>query len=91
VPPPCGSCPKIPKGERPHPSNAVELTDANYQAYAHYKRCQAVGRFPVDGTVERNAGLIRMVEDQVGQIEEQRNLNTLAASMMAAAVLRGRR
>ena len=32
-------------------------------AYRHYMECKAVGRFPDDPIVRRNAGIIRRIED----------------------------
>lgn len=51
-----------PKGT---PENSRSLTPKNWQAYEHYKRCKAVGRFPRDGIVERNAGIINDAEQTV--------------------------
>ena len=56
--PPCSTCPKIPKG-RPHvPDSAVELNSRNYKAYQHWKECRAVGQFPDDAIVRRNASVM---------------------------------
>jgi hypothetical protein len=57
TPTPCHKCPK---GPTPFEK---ELTPQNLAALRHYQECKATGRFPVDAVVERNAGLIRMVED----------------------------
>ena len=74
--PPCRWCPKIPANAVQIPKNAVELSERNAVAYMHYRRCKAVGRFPVDAIVERNAALILSIEEEVaadrarmGQIE----------------------
>lgn len=62
--PPCYSCPKIPEhGDGARPGLAVELTDRNWEAYSHYLECKAVGSFPDDPIVRRNAAIIRSVED----------------------------
>ena len=37
----------------------------NELAYTHYLECKAVGSFPDDPIVRRNASLIRSVEDAV--------------------------
>ena len=68
-PTPCRFCPKIPKGQEPKPENAVELTMRNWQAYQHYLECKAVGAFPDDPIVRRNAMLIRQVEDSARRME----------------------
>ncbi len=88
IPTPCHACPKIPTGARPHPANAIELTDDNYRVYLHYQRCKAVGRFPEDPIVEHNAGLIRTVEDCVARDEQTKLVNGIWAAAMAAAVTR---
>lgn len=67
---PCRICPKIPRssvpaGQQPGPHHAVELTPQNLQAYWHYLECKAVGCFPADPIVRRNAALIRLVEDDL--------------------------
>lgn len=69
TPTPCAWCPKIPPGERPVPANAVELSDKSTAAYAHYLECRAVGDFPRDAIVLRNAGLIRHAEDAAERVE----------------------
>lgn len=80
-PTPCWCCPKIPPGEEPCPATgrANELTDANWMAWLHYQRCRAVGKFPEDELVERNAGLIRMVEEQVARDRAGEPMTVLAA------------
>jgi len=74
---PCRQCPKIPPGVEPRPEHAVELSERNQQAYWHYLRSKAVGRFPRDPIVERNAGLIRMVEDEVSREREAAQIGVL--------------
>lgn len=60
-PPPCmvlsASCPK---GK---PDGMSELTARNWRAYQHYLECKAVGSFPDDAIVRRNARYIRQAED----------------------------
>jgi hypothetical protein len=91
TPTPCGVCPKIPRGQQPHPSNAIELTDAHYRAFVHYQRCKATGRFPADRIVERNAGILRTVEEQVAREEQGRLLTGVVAAVQAAVLTRGMR
>jgi len=50
-----------PKGT---PENQTDLNDRNRQAYQHYLECRAVGSFPDDQIVRRNAALIRAEEDR---------------------------
>lgn len=77
---PCRICPKIPHGEEPAPENAVELSDKNRAAYWHYLQCKGVGQWPDDPIVRRNAGIIRMVEDDVDR--QQRDLVPLLLAML---------
>ena len=49
-----------PKGT---PEDSRALTDTNWQAYQHYCECRAVGQFPDDPIVRRNAALIREAAD----------------------------
>jgi hypothetical protein len=79
--PPCHWCPKIPKGTPPRPENAVELSPKNMAAYLHYLECRAVGQFPADPIVRRNAAAIRHVEDvakEVGAIQGSNALLLMA-------------
>ncbi len=64
-PPPCGTCPKIPK-DAPvkHWDHAVQLSDKNWRAYQYYLECRAVGQFPDDAIVRRNARIIRAIQDE---------------------------
>lgn len=61
MPPPCRvkeiGCPKG------TPEKNRELSPKNRQAYEHYLQCKAVGKFPEDAIVYRNAGIIRRIED----------------------------
>ncbi len=67
VPTPCFKCPKIPVGMAPDRQNAVELTDRNFAAYVHYLECRAVGQFPADPIVRRNARILRAIQDEADQ------------------------
>lgn len=59
-PPPCRTQRGCPNGT---PEEPRRLTEQNQQAYDHYKECQAVGVFPDDSIVKRNAAIIRDAED----------------------------
>jgi hypothetical protein len=61
---PCQWCPKIPAGEKPEPSSAVEISPKNASAYRHYKECRAIGVFPDDPIVRRNATIIYEIEKE---------------------------
>ncbi len=83
TPLPCGTCPKIPHGEPPSPLSAQELTEQNAQAYQHYLECRAVGQWPDDALVRRNASFIRQVEDQVAQNRSGQKLDLIASLLTA--------
>lgn len=51
-----------PKGT---PEASKSLSERNRKAYLHYRMCRAVGRFPADPIVERNAMIIRTIEDAI--------------------------
>lgn len=88
-PTPCFVCPKIPSGMPATPETGMkfELSLQNWLAWRHYCECQATGDFPKDGdgeldpVVKRNAGVIRMVEEQV-----RRQTQADAASRLLSAV-----
>jgi hypothetical protein len=84
---PCPSCPKIhrdaPARTRVH---ADEMTPRNRQAFWHYRQCKAVGIFPDDPVVRRNAAVVAEVIDLVNQ-KRQDELNVLLLGVLA----RGRR
>jgi hypothetical protein len=79
---PCWKCPKIPRDaparERRY---AEELSLRNQQALRHYRECAAVGSFPDDPIVRRNAALIREVIEAVA-------LNRMDALITSLAMLR---
>jgi hypothetical protein len=63
----CYDCPKIPDGMGKVSNNAIEPSDRHWQAYEFHLRCRAVGRFPVDNIVERNA----VIFEEVIRIRDQ--------------------
>ena len=71
--PPCSWCPKIPPGDEPVPANAQDLSEKNLAALLHYRECRAVGEFPADGIVARNAALIRAAEDAAERVTQVRS------------------
>lgn len=68
--PPCraklGACPKG------TPENPKSLSEKNVAAFRHYLECKAVGDFPNDAVVRRNAGIIRFTEDGCSELQAQR-------------------
>lgn len=83
--PPCNRCPKIPKGSPPRPESAVVLSERNLAAYWHYKQCKAVGSFPDDPIVQRNAAIIRELEDQARMENESLITRIIAQSIFHGA------
>lgn len=74
APTPCSWCPKqpadVPDWERT-PGTAQDLSERNWQAYRHYLECKAVGHFPDDPIVRRNAMVIaaaEKVEERIAQL-----------------------
>ena len=65
-----------PKGT---PENPRNLLLCNELAYEHYRECRAVGEFPDDPIVRRNAAIIRAVEDEI----ELRKVNEFRHTMIA--------
>lgn len=79
--PPCSFCPKQPPtvSERDRtPLTAEDLSEKNWQAYQHYQECKAVGEFPDDDIVRRNAAIIARAEKAVDQMTQ---LNTALLSL----------
>lgn len=65
---PCATCPKIPpEAPQRNAAYALEMSERNWLAWRHNRECAAVGRFPDDPIVRRNAAAIaevlRRVED----------------------------
>ena len=62
------TCPPVCRTEKGCPKGTPEkqrsLNPENQLCYEHYRECKAVGQFPDDPVVRRNAGLIRDVEDR---------------------------
>lgn len=48
---------------------SLALSVKNQRAFRHYRECVAVGEFPNDGIVRRNAAIIRGVEDSVRDLK----------------------
>lgn len=58
--PPC----RQPKGcAKGTPEKTVGLWPENVMCYEHYLECKAVGQFPDDAVIKRNAAVIRDVEE----------------------------
>lgn len=74
-----------PKGT---PEDDRGLNAENCDAYGHYLQCKAVGQFPRDAIVMRNAGIIRQAEDDFQRMREREVVEvvTLLASRAMAGV-----
>ncbi len=64
-------CPKV------SPESNSSLTPENQLAYQHYLECRAVGQFPDDAVVRRNAATIRQVEEMIEQINSNKLVQSL--------------
>ena len=65
---PCFKCPKGKEDGVPHPEK--DLSETSWQVYQHYLECRAVGRFPDDHLVRRDAAIIRAAEDHAERTRE---------------------
>ena len=86
---PCWECPKIPPGApKCIRRYAQEPTDRTRAVLAHYLECRAVGQWPDDPIVRRNAAIIRGIMDQV----EANRIEGLAeaVTMVATLAMKGR-
>ena len=68
-PAPCRTDKGCPKGT---PEKPRALNELNQLRYEHYLECRAVGKFPEDPLVIRNAVLIQSIEDEVKSSEERK-------------------
>lgn len=80
VPTPC-DMPKMgcAKG---HYDKQKTLNQRNRMAYQHYKECSAVGQFPDDSVVRRNAAIIRELEANYERDESYRMMSHVAMVSM---------
>ena len=62
VKPPCGYSRGCVKEA---PESNIALTEQNLQAWRYIRECRAVGRFPDDPIVRRNASLVEWAEQSV--------------------------
>lgn len=80
--PPChygaDQCPKV------SPDSGMSLNEKNALAYQHYRECRAIGSFPDDFIVRENAAVIREIEDQAGEIKQQKFLLNIMTAMRGA-------
>ncbi len=74
-----------PKGT---PENPKSLSPKNLEAFEHYQRCKAVGRFQDDPIVEDHAALIHQAEQQVERKRQSDFLTQLILGAKVAGSLR---
>ncbi len=70
---PCVKCPKIPDDSPAKTREwAQEMSERNRMAFVHYRECAAVGVWPDDPIVRRNAAIIRGAIDRMreGRLED---------------------
>ena len=79
---PCRTNTGCPKGT---PENNTTLTGKNLLALLHYEECKAVGQFPDDPIVRRNAAILRRIDEEVVQRERQQQ-NELMVQLMTVRV-----
>lgn len=61
----------MPERER-SPATAEELSEKNWRAWGFHQECAAVGKFPDDDIVRRNAALIKRIEDMAAEVRRTR-------------------
>ena len=83
LPRPSGTCAPCrlrengcPKGT---PERQKSLTERNWKAWFHYQECRAVGVFPDDAIVRRNAATIRAATDAAEGQQRAKQLGPIAA------------
>lgn len=87
--PPCHQCPKVPYDAPARTrEHAIDPPEASYEAVRFYQRCRAVGRFPEDEIVERNAGLIEPIERHA-EIVKTKDAAGAIALLLASGGRRG--
>lgn len=75
---PCDFQPSAcPKGS---PTAGIALNPTNERVYTHYLESKAVGSFPDDPIVRRNAAIISEVERQLDEDKQCQFLTTLLAA-----------
>lgn len=80
-PTPCRTAKGCPKGT---PEDPATLNARNREAYRHYLECKAVGNFPGDSIVRRNAGIIRSIEESHRRLQAESTQQLLQAVVRAA-------
>ena len=67
------------------PEQSKGISDRNWKAWQHYQECRAVGMFPDDPIVRRNAAIIRAATDAAERQQQAQSLGPLAALIRGAS------
>lgn len=77
-PPPCRTTAGCAKGT---PEDSRALTPSNWLCYEHYRKCKAVGRFPLDELVAHHAAVIAEVEREAWETKQLQTLRTTISTL----------
>ena len=81
------ACPPLCRTEKGCPKGTAEqqksLNAINEICYEHYRECRAVGQFPDDPIVRRNAAIIRAVEDRFEEYQKMKSQSELVQLLIA--------
>lgn len=80
VSPPCRRCPKQ------SPDAFSTLLPQNAEALEHYLQCEAVGSFPDDEIVKRNASILKQVREEVERIRRRDEMALVAVRQMLGSL-----
>lgn len=80
-PPMCRTKEGCPKGT---PENPRSLNEANERAYEHYRECKAIGEFPKDSIVIRNAVIISEVLEEI-EAEEKNQMQDMLKAIVGVS------
>jgi hypothetical protein len=72
-----------PKGT---PENSRTLSGENELCYEHFRECKAIGQFPDDSVVRRNAAVIQDVLDESARSREIEFQSTLITTVMRSVM-----
>lgn len=81
-PPPCDTCPKTEGQKERKRANACQgLSEQNQRCLQHFLECKAVGQFPDDAIVRRNAGIIQPYYQMMDKTEMYKVLGSIISMM----------
>ena len=90
---PCGTCPKIPRSTLPADrvpriGQQADLSPRNRRVIRHYRECRAVGKFPDDPLVRKNAAILFELEQQQQNRRESERSQAILSVVGTIASLR---